>query len=151
MATEPDALIAPVADHAAKLGLFERVMQHEPKSAPGKGLTAAVWVTDIRPIRSSGLAATSGRVELRVRIYTPMLQEPQDDIDPSVTRAATGLMRSLHGGFTLGGLVRCCDVLGAHGDPLRSQSGYVPQDGHLLRVMDVHVPLIINDLFEQVA
>lgn len=144
------ALLGAAVDHALRLGLFEKVNQHEPKAAPGKGLSAAVWVQRLQPVRSSGLASTSVRVELRERLYTSMIQDPQDGIDPNLLDATDALMAAYSADFTLGSLVRSVDLLGAHGDPLSAQAGYLNQDGQLLRVMDITLPLLVNDLWEQV-
>ncbi len=46
---------------------------------------------------------------------------------------------------------RLVDLLGAHSQGLRAQSGYVTQDGTIYRVMDVMLPLVVNDLFPEVA
>jgi hypothetical protein len=146
------ALMTGVADHALRSGLFERVNGHEPKNAPGNGLTAAVWVDTIDPVAlASGLAATAARVAVMLRIYSSMLQEPQDAIDPNVVSAASALMASFSGDFDLGGQVRNVDLLGQHGVGLRAQAAYLEQDRKHYRVMTVTVPLIINDVWNQVA
>lgn len=144
-----DALVS----HAAALGHFERVNQHEPKAKnpAGQGMTAAVWLQSLAPIRSSGLAATSGRLEFTLRVYTSMLAEPQDAIDPRVLAAVDALLAAYSGDFDLGGTVRNVDLLGAHGTPLSARAGYLDQGGRLYRVMDVALPLIVNDLWNQEA
>ncbi len=140
-----------VASHALASGLFEAVNGHEPKSAPDNGLTAAVWVQSIAPIRSSGLAATSGRLELVVRLYTGMLSEPQDAIDPGLLAAVSTLLAAYSGDFELGGQVRAVDLLGQAGEPLSAQAGYINQDHRLYRIMDIRLPILVNDLWQQVA
>lgn len=140
-----------VVSHAMATGLFERVNQHEPKSAPGNGLSCAVWVDSIAPARSSGLSATSGRLAIQVRIYTSMLSEPPDAIDPALVSAVDALMTAYSGNFGLGGTVRCVDLLGMAGEPLSAKAGYLSQDNKIFRVMTILVPLIVNDLWNQVA
>ena len=153
MAWDPD-LIDQVTDrvvsHAMTLGVFERVNGHEPKSAPGNGASCAVWVDSIGPIVGrSGLSSTSALFVVNARAYSSMLQEPQDAIDPNITKAIGALINAYSGDFTLGGLVRCVDLLGMSGTALRAQAGYLTQDGKLFRVMTVTVPIIINDVFDQ--
>ena len=145
------AVLAAVKTHASKTGLFERVLGHEPKSAPGNGLSAAVWVDSIRPAAASGLASTSARLVLKVRVYTNMLREPQDSIDTDILGAVDVLMAAYSANFTLGGLIRDVDLLGADGDPLSADAGYLEQDGRLYRVMVITLPLEINDLWSQNA
>jgi hypothetical protein len=145
------ALFAQVTSHAASLGLFEQVPQHEPKTAPQSGLSAAIWVTDITPVQSSGLASTSGKVVFNVRVYSNMLAEPQDSIDPDILSAVCVLLAEYSGAFTLGGSVREVDLLGEHGDSLSAKAAYLQHDNRMFRVMDVTLPIIINDLWTQVA
>jgi hypothetical protein len=143
-------LFTKVESHALKLALFERVNTHEPKNAPGKGLSAAIWVQRIGPAPTdSGLAATTARIELRVRIYSSMLQEPQDSIDPNILAAVVKLLEQYSEDFTLGGTIRNVDVLGQTGEPLGAQAGYINQDGKMMRVMDITLPLIVNDVWTQ--
>jgi hypothetical protein len=140
-----------IVSHALELGLFESVNSHEPKSQPGNGLTAAVWVQTMGPVPSSGLDSTSAKIVFTLRIYQNMLQEPQDAIDPNVIAAADTLLATYSGDFTLGGLTREVDLLGEHGDSLSVRAGYLNVGNTLYRVMDVTLPLIINDVWEQVA
>jgi hypothetical protein len=139
-----------IVSHALSLGLFERVNAHEPENAPGHGLTAAVWVQDIMPVPArSGLNSTSVRLAFTLRIYTSMLREPPDAIDPEVVAATDALMAAYTGDFELGGEVANIDLLGAHGVPLRAQAGYLPIDGKLFRIMDITVPVVLNDVWGQ--
>jgi hypothetical protein len=140
-----------VTSHAASLGLFDTVTSHEPKNAPGNGLWCAIWVQSIGPIPSSGLASVSGRVELRVRIGSSMLQEPQDSIDPAILSAVTVLMGEYAGHFTLGATVRAIDLIGMHGTPLSAVAGYVTIGQQMSRVMEITFPVLINDMWTEVS
>lgn len=144
------AILDAIQSHAMALGLFERVNTHEPKNAPGNGITAAIWFQDVTPVRSGGLAQTSARVEYSVRLYTSMLAEPQDMIDPAMTGAVDVLMNAYSGDFELGNNVRNVDLLGQAGQPLSATAGYLNQDGKMLRIITVTLPLIVNDVWEQV-
>ncbi|MES9522465.1 hypothetical protein [Streptomyces capoamus] len=152
MALDITTILDAVVTHALTSGYFSQVNGHEPKSAPGTGLSAAVWVEQIGPARGgSGLAATSTRLALNVRLYTPMVQEPEDAIDPNLMTALDALMAAYSGDFTLDGLVREVDLLGTYGDPLSARAGYLTTSGAEYRVMTITLPLIVNDLWEQVA
>jgi hypothetical protein len=144
-------LVAAAVSKAQTLGLFEKVNGHEPKNAPGHGLTASVWVQDLSPIQAGGLDSTSGRVELSVRVSTNMLAEPQDGIDPRMLTAVAELIGAYTGDFEIGPLtgVRGIDLLGAYGTPLSAKAGYLNQDGKLFRVMTITLPVIVNDLWTQ--
>lgn len=149
MALDVLTLIDKVVSHALSLGVFEMVNTHEPKSSPGN-LTGALWVQAIDPVES-GMASTSIRLAFTFRIYMSFIAEPEDDIDRAAIDAAAQLMGAYSGDFELGDQVRMIDILGRHGDPLRAQAGYLNIDGQLMRVMDITIPLIINDVWEQVS
>lgn len=158
MALDTQAIINAVASHAAASGYLERVNQHEAVSPPGNGLTAAVWVDRIQPVeRVSGLAASSVRLALFVRIYTSAIQEPRDAIDPELVAATDALMNAYTGDFTLGGLVSYVDLLGIHRVPLEARAGYVEvkppgqSAGITYRVMTISLPLICVDVWDQEA
>lgn len=151
MTVDISGILDKIVSHAMATGIFERVNAHEPKSAPGSGLSCAVWVDSISPVRSSGLSSTSGRIAIQVRIFTSMLAEPPDAIDPAVVTATDVLLSAYSGDFELGDTVRCVDLLGMAGEPLSAKAGYLSQDKKLFRVMTIMIPLIVNDLWNQVA
>jgi hypothetical protein len=142
-----------IQSHALTTGRFDSVNGAEPKSPPtSPGITAAVWVQKIGPaVGGSGLSSTSTRLAFSVRLYTPMVQEPASMIDPNLMAALDDLMALYSGDFTLGGLVRQVDLLGQFGDPLGADAGYVIEGGVEFRVMTIVLPVIVNDLWEQVA
>jgi hypothetical protein len=150
MSLNTAATLDAIASHAMATGRFDRVNTHEPKNAPGNGLSVAIWVDSITPTQS-GLAATTARVVYNVRVYTSMLSEPQDAIDPNLIEAADVLLEAYSGDFSLGGNVRNVDLLGASGPPLSAQAGYLSQDNKVYRVMTITLPLILNDAWTQVT
>ena len=152
MAINTTDLVSRITSHAQALGIFDRVNSHEPKNKPGRGLTCAVWIDRLEPARGrSGLAATDARVVFNVRIYTNMLQQPQDAIDPEVLNAADLLFEAYTGDFELGDDSRFIDVLGmTQGHPLFAQSGYINIDNMVYRVLTLTVPVIVQNAWPQV-
>lgn len=151
MALVIQTLVDAVVSHTQQLGYFDRVNTHEPKNAPGNGISCSIWFDRIDAIRGSGLASTSARVALNIRIMTSMVQEPQDLIDPNLAEALNALLASYHNDLELDGLVRMIDVLGAYGAPLAAQAGYMNQDKKIYRLFDITLPLIVNDVWDQSA
>jgi hypothetical protein len=145
------AILDALVSHAGSLGRFERVNEHEPKNAPGSGLTCAIWVDRIEPIAASGLASTSVRLVFTLRLYAPLLSVSDDLIDPQLVAALDELFAAYTGAFTLGGLLRHIDVLGAYGTPLEASAGYLNAGGNEFRVFTINLPAIVNDLWEQAA
>lgn len=138
-----------LAGHAQASGHFEQVLLHEPKNAPGGGLTCAIWRRRTDPIRASGLSATSARSEFTARLYMSMLTEPQDDIDVSIDDAADDLFAAYSAHFELDGTSREIDLLGSYGTPLSLQYGYLTVDRTMFRVADLTIPVIIDDAWGQ--
>lgn len=150
MTLQVDDILSAVTSHALAAGYFERVNTHEPKSAPGGGLTVAVWVQRIGAARgASGLASTTSLLVLNLRIFQNMLSEPQDMIDPGLMKALDALMAAYSGDFTLSGTVRNVDLQGQFGTELSAEAGYVQQDSKLFRCVTITLPLIVNDLWAQ--
>lgn len=149
-----DPIIDAVISEVQRTGYFEKVQGHEPKRKPSiRGLTAAVWVQGFDPIKeASGLAATAARITFNVRLYSNMLKEPQDGIDPNLLRALSSIMRGLHDDYDFGldPIVRNVDLLGSFGIALSATAGYLEQDGTVYRVYDLLVPVICNDVWPQV-
>ncbi|HEY3505914.1 MAG TPA: hypothetical protein VGN37_24400, partial [Actinocatenispora sp.] len=104
-----------LVSHASRSGLFDKVDGHETMNTPGKGVFAEVFTDTIDPIQASGLAATSVRLAVRVRITTDMSGDPQDGIDPRIVKAAGNFIGSIHKDFELDGDARFVDLLGARG------------------------------------
>lgn len=152
MAIASQDLIDRLASHAMTLGVFDRVNQHEPKNKPGRGLTCAIWIDRIEPAAGRhGLTSTDARVVFNVRVYTNMLQNPQDAIDPNVMQAVDLLFEAYSGDFQLGDESRFIDLLGmTQGHPLFSQSGYINIDNMVYRVMTITVPVIVSGAWTQV-
>ncbi len=147
---EIEALLDALVSHAATTGHFESVNEHEPKNSPGNGITAAVWVQGYRPLAgASGLQATTGLVTFTLRLYQPFLSEPGDVIDINMVRAFDDLMSLYHNDFTLDGLIRNLDLLGQFGNGLSFDAGYLTIDNKNHRIIDIHIPAVVNDLWTQ--
>ena len=151
MSLNAAAIIDAAVSHAQVLGVFETVNAHEAVSPPGHGLHAEIWADSIGPVPAgSGLASTTARAVLNVRIRGSADSQPRDMIDPNMMAAVDTLMNAYSGDFTLGGLVRNVDLLGQAGVPLSARAGYLKQDGKTYRVYDVVLPVVINNVWEQV-
>lgn len=152
------ALFTAIQSGGQKLGVFDQVVTHEPKSAP-QGLPAlAVWLAPVTPLgTASGLGATSGRISLAGRIYIPDTTKPEDVVDAKLLGLISALFGWVTGGFTLidpvtsQPLVMEVDLLGHFGEPLAAVPGYLEQDGKFFRVANLTIPLIVSDLWQQVA
>lgn len=151
-AIDSEAIVNAFASHAMKLGEFERHLKHEPKGTPGQGLTVAFWWESLRPIPlASGLSETSILLELTCRMYKPMLSAPEDAIDPLIMRAVDALFTAVSADFTLGGLIRNVDLLGAHSTGFSARAGYQTINQTMFRVMTIVTPCVVSNAFTQEA
>ncbi len=152
MSLNSKAAIAAIESHFAASGFYSSVNTHEPKNAPTGGLTAAIWLQRIRPSDlDSGLSKTSAVVTFMARTYLGMVTEPQDDIDPQMAAVADDMMSRLSGDFTLGETVRNIDLLGSQEDRFEAVAGYVEVGGTMYRVIDITIPCVVNDAWDQSA
>lgn len=139
-----------VVSEYQRLGYYDRVNRHEPRRKPGRGLTAAVWLQSVIPLpQASGSDSTTALVVFTGRTYMNMTAEPNDMIDVWMLRANANLMRSMHGDFDFGGIIRNVDLLGQFGTPLSLIAGYLDQDNTKYRIMDLTIPCVVNDVWQQ--
>lgn len=145
---------AALRTHAAASGYFEATSGHAVVSAHGTGLAWWCMLDGIVPYAAgSGLATVTACVTYKVMVtLNSTTAEPQDDVDPSVANATAALFALYIGDFTLGGLVRNVDIFGAAGKRLQADAGWMTLgDGARYRAMIITLPLIINDLWTEVA
>lgn len=151
MSLDVAGIYTQVVSHAKRLGVFQQVLTHEPKGAPGNGITCAIWLNSLSPAPEvSGLSVTSMRLELSIRIYENFKSQPEDDIDKRLLDATSKLMDSYTGDFTLADEAMDIDLLGAHGAPMEAEGGYLQTDRDLYRVVVITLPIIIPDVYTQV-
>lgn len=143
-----DPIFDAIVSNIQTTGYFDKVNEHEPKRAPGSKLTAAVWVQALIPTVLSGVASTSAMLTVICRIYQNFKSQPEDAIDRRTLRAACNVIRQFHDDFdfALPDLIRNVDLL-----RISLNAGYVEQDGTMFRVMDITIPIIINDVWPQIT
>lgn len=146
-----DSILNSIVSYALESGRFDSVNEHEPKNVPPTEVAFAVWVQNVKSIRGSGQASTSGCLTLNGRIYMNFRSQPFDYIDPKITAAAADLMGLFNGNFQFGGIadIRNVDILGTYGTPLSATAGYVEIDRTVFRVMTIVLSIVINDMWIQ--
>lgn len=145
-AADADALFSAIRSTAKQLGVFSATIGHDPENAPPSGVSCSIALGGVKPVTTSGLAAVSGQVTLTVHVWSFAQARPLDDVDPQVLAATCSLMGAFAGGFTLGGLVREVDLFAMDAKP-----GYVNFQGKEFRTMTITLPIVINDMFAEVA
>jgi hypothetical protein len=152
MALDIGDILDRLVSHAQTLGYFETVNEFKVDEIGGSGgFTLGIWGDDITPIRSSGLASTSVRVLFKVRIFATTEAAPESYLERGMVDATSALLEAYSGDFELGGEARNVDLLGAHGVPLSANAHYMNLSGTIFRVMDITVPVLVNDVWTQTA
>jgi hypothetical protein len=144
-------ILGNIASLAMATGYFDAVLGYVSKQAATNGITAAIYIEDMRAIRTSGLSSTSVRLELEMQVYSSTYQEPYDDIDTNLALAVDAMFTALIGDFDVGSEARNVDIFGAWGQPLRVRSGLMNLDGKEFRVFQILIPMIIDDVWDQAA
>lgn len=151
-------LTANVAADVLSTGYFNSVnsLDGPPQRQPVQGLTAAVWPDTLGPVPlNSGLAATSARVVMMVRLYKALAEQldyppaTTDHIDTAMLLAASALIRRYHDDFDFGGTIRNVDLLGAFGEPLSARTDWLAHGPVVYRITEITVPCIVNDVWTQ--
>lgn len=146
---EAIAIQKALATHIKALGGIERIQEHDPTNAPGKGITACLVAATGDTGPPTGLDRSALRLVWTVRFLMPP-GAPLGGVDPKLMGKAGGLVGRLAADLTLGGLVRAITLRGEGGSPrVEWRFGWVEIGGTLYRLLDVNVPLIINDLFPE--
>jgi hypothetical protein len=147
-----DQIFAKYGSFLSTLG-YDRVLGEEFRSAPGRGISCAYWVQRMAPaINQSGLSSTSCVLVFSTRLMSDMIASRDGQVDPKLTRAASLLFGRVIGGFTLDGLIKNVDVRGSAGyGALDAQAGWIKIDDKWYRIYTISVPMIVNDLWDEVA
>jgi hypothetical protein len=150
MALGTAALFNALVSHAKASGLFEQVLDFEPKTGPPRALSAAFWAGPLQPIPiASGLNSVTVRFLIHGRLYLMLGAQPEGQIETDMFDALDALMALYCAHFTLGGLVKQIDLLGQHGIPLKAEPGYLRFDKTWYRSATLSIPLIVNNLWTE--
>lgn len=151
MALDIGTILDKLVSHALASGYFESVNEFKVDEPSGTGITCGVWSDDITPIRSSGLASTSARITFKLRMFSSTEAAPESYLERGMVDAASALLTAYSGDFELGGNVRGVDLLGMEGQPLSANAHYMNLSGIIYRVMDIAIPVLVNDAWPQSA
>ena len=145
------AVLAAVKTVPAKIGaLRSSVVFHEPRVPPSALPALALWLGPLEPIGDvSGLSEVSGRVTVQGRIFVCDAQKADDKSEVLLLTLESALLGAFAGAFTLGGEAMFCDLLGAYGQKLSAQPGYVDYSGAAYRVSECSFPIIIDPLWTE--
>lgn len=146
----PGWVLQALRDVAGRLGCFEKVRLGEWKSQPPNGCVFAVWANDFGSATDGhGLATTTPLLQATARIYVPGIGKDEETWELKIVNAADLYLAALNAGFTLGGLVRNVDLLGAEGERLHWRFGHVVIDAKVSRTADLQINAVFTDEWPQ--
>ena len=139
-----------VQSHLMATGYFQGgVLIGEPK-APVAEFTAGVMLgSDAIQVVALTLGAPIERHGILVRIYYPINFDVDSDeqVELRITQLTSDTMKSIVEDFQLGGTaIRNVDLGGEHGTPLSAQAGFLQIADTQHRIVDITVPLIVDDV-----
>lgn len=133
--------------HVAASGHVSSNSMGEPIEPPsGDKLHGSVYM---RSTTVQILYGDGGTQELHVavaRLYRPVMREPTDQGERELAIATSELMQDFAQDFTLGGTVREIDLAGGQGgEAMGAEWGHVVIKDLMYRVVDITVPIVIDD------
>jgi hypothetical protein len=153
MALDLGTITDALKTHAAASGIYEAVTGHGVVEPHAGGLAWWCMVDDIFPYAAgSGLNTVTACVVYKIiTTLNDSTTDPQELVDPLVANGADALLRLYMSNFTLGGLVRNVDIMGAAGVRVSAKAGWMTLDNARYRAMIITLPLIVNNLWDEVA
>lgn len=140
-----------VQSKAAESGYFHTVELGEPKSSlQGHGMEAYIWMDSVA-VAGTTLNYAIEIHTVTLRLYMPMLTGDTLEDEVEMDAAVNQVKRNLAADFDLGGTVRNVDFAGQHSGGLESVTGFVDLSGTQYRIVDITLPVIVDDIAELVA
>ena len=139
-----------ISDYIQKSGYVQKSTIGEPKAPPSEPVSAAVFLDSV----AVAALTLNGTIEVHtvtLRLYMDMLGDPTEDIEFGMAEVVSNISSDLLGEYDLGASIRNVDAAGMHGSPLRATWGYVDVGGKMFRIVDMSIPLIVDDSATLVA
>jgi len=114
-----------------------------PPSADGDGLFAAVFMTSAAVVATTLSHPIESHV-VTVRFYQNMLSEPEAEIEMYLANALSTFIDDLASDVDFGGEIRSLDIGGQY-SPLSATWGYVDVSGVNFRIVDIALPITVDD------
>lgn len=141
------ATLENVETYLQKSGYFAAGVQAGVPMAPpqGEGLFGAVFMRSVSVNKVYANGGTEETHLVTVRVHRNAMNRPADEIEFELAVCVQQVVSDLIGDYDLGATVREIDVGGMNGTPLRSEWGQVDIGGVMFRVVDIMLPLTVDD------
>ena len=117
----------------------------EPKAPPGSLPAAAIYMDSVRIYRTTVDGGTGEVHTVNVRIYADMLLEPQEWNEYGLAEVAENLVNALLIDADLSSKIMQIDAAGMAGQGVAMNWGYLDVGGKMHRIVDISLPLLVND------
>ena len=138
MAIKTRAVMLNLQSKLLATGRFKAVTIGEPTRAPESPHAAVLMSRYEHP--TTTLSGTIERRTLMIRIYIKAFQEPTADVEYLLDDLVTETMEDIFEDYDLGGNVRAVEPT-----LVTATSGYQQVDDTTFRLVDISVPVIIDD------
>ena len=145
------ATLDAIESHLKAHGKLEHVRRGEPKGPPQANASAALWMSSVRVVA----LPASGITELHtvmLRFYYDFLQDEQntgladrEQLEDMSGRVVQEVAELLTEDYDLGATVNHVDIGGIYGTELTAEWGHVEISGTMYRVVDMTIPLVVDD------
>ena len=145
MAFDVTATLQAILSYAQASGYFDSASIGEPVAPPDSlGLHAAVIMRDVGVTGVYLNGGTRERHNVTLRIYRNMMDDKQAT-ELELAQVVQKVVSDLLGDYDLGATIREVDAGGMNGPPLSSTWGYVELSHVMFRIVDVQLPLNVDD------
>ena len=148
------ATLQAMQSYVAASGYFKagHMVGHPKRPVPAQGsqLFGAVYMMS-QSVVALTLSTTIELHTVGIRVFRNFLTEPIESIQFELADAVSQIENDLIGEFDLGASIRNVDVGGQYGQPLRSDWGTLDLGGVMYDIVDITVPLIVDDSATLVA
>ena len=138
-----------IASHISRTGYVNDVRIGEPTSPPDAvdKMHAAIYMTSAS-VAELTLSTTIELHVVTVRLYRRAAFGQGDDagqVESEMALALSQISSNLIGEFDLGGTLRAIDSGGQYGTGYSATWGYVQLSSTVYRIIDITIPLIVDD------
>jgi hypothetical protein len=134
-----------IRDELSKINYFSTVEIGEPKSPPADQYASAyIWMDSVTTVQAS----LNGSIEVyltTVRLMTGLFEEPIELIETQTAEAYSKASEALFANFSLDNKIRNIDAAGQYGASYGGTWGHLDLGGNLYRIVDITLPLIVDD------
>lgn len=117
----------------------------EPKAPPSTLPAVAIFMDSVRIYKMTVDGGTGEVYTVNLRVYADMLKEPQEWNEYGLAEVAENLVNKLLTDADLNSKVMTIDAAGIAGEGVGLRWGYLDVSGKMHRIVDITLPLLVND------